>query len=530
MKKLASFFFAFFFATAVWAVPEKEIIVQLAPDFTPQAFEEAFPEWQHEKVLIQQLAVHLFSWQGESVIQLAAIQNHKQVLEVMRNELIEKRSGVEPNDPRYIAQWAPEHIGMTEVWDISTGGKTANGDDIVVAIIDADFSLTHEDLVDNIWRNPNEIPVNGIDDDNNGYIDDFNGWNFGSNNTEFRAGIHGTAVAGIIGGKGDNGIGISGLNWDVKMMFLMYERSASEILEAYAYIADMRRRYNESGGTEGAFIVALNGSFGLSNVELCPENNIWNEAHNMMGEVGVLTAASAKNDPIDSDVKGDIPSSCPSDYIISVVATDKQDQRFERSAIGKTTLDIGAPGVDILSTQGDMSYDSFDANSAAAPHVAGAIAILYSLETEKLATDALIRPSETALLVRQAILEGVEKLPVLTDLVSTEGRLDVFSAVRQLEGLLDPNRPTPIEFTVFELKPNPVQDELTVTYGTPDQNVVQFRIFDAVGRLLEERTVQPCCFKSTVESFDLQRYAKGVYFLYAIQSGRTDVQSFFVVD
>ena len=151
---------------------------------------------------------------------------------VQENKIIKNRENI-PNDPDFYLQW--QHINQTNsgiytydmdselAWDITTGGITINGKEIVVCIIDDGIESTHEDIVDNIWINKNEIPNNNKDDDNNGYIDDVYGYNFKDFNNKIEGNIgssHGTAVSGIIGAKGNNGIGVSGVNWDIKMMHL----------------------------------------------------------------------------------------------------------------------------------------------------------------------------------------------------------------------------------------------------------------------------------------------------------------------
>jgi subtilisin family serine protease len=120
-----------------------------------------------------------------------------------------------PNDTYYAQQWAPAKMQLPDVWDntFGTGGSTSDGDDIVVAVIDGGFDLNHNDL--NFWKNTNEIPGNGIDDDHNGYVDDFDGWNAYTHTGSIGVNSHGTHVAGIIGAIGNNGRGVSGVNWNV---------------------------------------------------------------------------------------------------------------------------------------------------------------------------------------------------------------------------------------------------------------------------------------------------------------------------
>ena len=122
-----------------------------------------------------------------------------------------------PDDPYFTQQWAPAIMSLPQAWEaFTTGGITATGDTIVVAVIDGGVSLNHEDL--NFWKNYGEIPNNGIDDDGNGYVDDYNGWNAYNHNGNVPSNDHGTHVSGIIGAVGNNGTGVCGVNWNVQVM------------------------------------------------------------------------------------------------------------------------------------------------------------------------------------------------------------------------------------------------------------------------------------------------------------------------
>ena len=122
-----------------------------------------------------------------------------------------------PDDPYYYQQWAPAIMSLPQAWEaFTTGGVTATGDTIVVAVIDGGAYLAHEDL--NFWKNYHEIPNNGIDDDGNGYMDDYHGWNAYNHNGNISSDDHGTHVAGIIGAVGNNGRGVCGVNWNVRVM------------------------------------------------------------------------------------------------------------------------------------------------------------------------------------------------------------------------------------------------------------------------------------------------------------------------
>jgi len=138
-----------------------------------------------------------------------------------------------PNDPAYINQADMNLIGMPAAWDITTGGVTAEGDTIVVAVIDQGFQVDHEDLVDNIWLNHFEIPGDGIDNDLNGYTDDHRGYSVVTDNDAHTVNSHGTSVCGIIGARGNNGKGAAGVNWHVKLMLVSGADFESRVIESY---------------------------------------------------------------------------------------------------------------------------------------------------------------------------------------------------------------------------------------------------------------------------------------------------------
>src|SRR5690606_32168659 len=185
------------------------------------------------------------------------------------NHYVYPRSTI-PNDPSFSSQWhhvndgsnglADADIDSDLAWDITTGGVTALGDTIVVCVIEGG-NLLHTDLIDNAWFNYNEIPGNGIDDDGNGYIDDFRGWNVQSQSDNgVYNGNHGTGVMGMIGAKGNNENGTVGANWDIKIMSVAGHDLSDEaaMIQAYTYPLIQRKLYNQSEGENGSFVVATN--------------------------------------------------------------------------------------------------------------------------------------------------------------------------------------------------------------------------------------------------------------------------------
>ncbi len=314
-----------------------------------------------------------------------------------------------PDDPQFDTQWQWQNVAAELAWDIATGGVTANGDEIVVAIFDDGGDLDHPDLIANNWINVHEIAGNGIDDDNNGYVDDVNGWNFGAGNNNVDGGGHGVNVAGMIGAVGNNGTGGTGMNWDVKLMNIRTGGiQEAQVIEFYSYALDQRERYNDTNGDEGSFVVATNSSWGI---DFGDPNDapLWCAFYDTLGEEGILSCGATSNQNINIDVEGDLPTACPSEYMIAVTATDNNDNRTF-SAYGATTIDVGAPGDEIYTTQQGGGYQFTSGTSFASPLTAGIVGLLYSAPCSNLASLALAEPALAAQQVRDAIFDGAENV------------------------------------------------------------------------------------------------------------------------
>ncbi|MBA2407783.1 MAG: S8 family peptidase, partial [Chitinophagales bacterium] len=261
-----------------------------------------------------------------------------------------------------------------------------------------------------------------------GYTDDYNGWNAKDSSGNITSSDHGTHVAGIAGAKGNNGIGVAGVNWNVQIMPVQGNSGVESVaVEGYGYILEMRARYNESEGEEGAFVVSANSSWGTDFAQ--PANfPIWCAMYDSMGHYGILNAAATNNSSnVNVDVQSDMPTACASDYLIAVTNTDKNDQRV--AAFGATTIDLGAPGTSIISTVPGNQYSLKTGTSMASPHVAGAVALLFSLPCAALATDLKNDPAGTALRIKNFILAGVDTSASLADVTVSGGRLNVNQAL-----------------------------------------------------------------------------------------------------
>jgi len=352
-----------------------------------------------------------------------------------------------PNDPMFNQQWALHNTGQTggapdadidapEAWDIATGGVTVLGDSIVVAIVDGGCQLNHPDL--NYWYNWNEIPNNSIDEDGNGYIDDFRGWNAYNNTPNVPSNGHGTHVSGISGAKGNNNLGVSGINWNVKVMPIAGSSSSeATVVAAYAYALELRAQYNETNGALGAFVVATNSSFGVDYGQ--PANYpIWCAMYDSLGVQGILSCGATANLNINIDLMGDIPTACPSDYMVAVTNTTHNDVKNSGAAYGLTTIDLGAPGTSILSTYPTSNYSTLTGTSMATPTVTGAIALMYAAaDASRISFYKSDLPAGT-IMFRDVLFNGVDSISALWGITVTGGRLNVYNTVVEISSPIVP--------------------------------------------------------------------------------------------
>jgi len=356
-----------------------------------------------------------------------------------------------PNDAQFSSQWALNNTGAnggvadvdidaTEAWDWGLGRMTSANDEIVIAIVDDGADLSHSDLT--FWSNPFEIPGNGVDDDDNGYIDDVKGWNAVSHNGSIPSGYHGTHVCGIAAAIGNNEIGVTGVGWGTKIMPVNGSSSIeSVVIEAYGYVLEQRARYNETNGAEGVFVVATNSSFGVDygNPEYYP---LWGAMYDRMGAEGIISVASTANINLDVDVVGDIPTAFTSPFLITVTNMNRQGLKAPGAAYGATTIDLGAPGSDIISSVPNNGYAYLSGTSMSSPHVTGSIAMIYSVLRDSLLQYYRTKPDSLALLVKQIILASVTPTPSISQNTVSGGMLNVNSAVEIARHL---NVPVPNE-------------------------------------------------------------------------------------
>ncbi|MEZ4925604.1 MAG: S8 family serine peptidase [Saprospiraceae bacterium] len=438
---------------------------------------------------IKQISTSMNIWQlqlDDSADELVDwLSRQPEVLSVQKNHIIQNRDKLLPNDPLFFQQWqylnngsnggVPDaDLNADQAWEISTGGLSASGDTIVVAVIDGGINRTHIDLVQNLWVNRMEIPGDGIDNDGNGYVDDYKGWNVFSQNDNIQgiSTTHGTPVSGIIGASGNNGTGVSGVNWTIKIMFVAGGNSEAEILAAYDYIIKARKRYNDTHGASGAFIVAANCSWGID-YGMPSDSPLWCEAFEKLGEVGIISVAATANNPVNVDLSGDLPTTCPSDYLLAVTSLNNQDLKSPNAAWGAQNIDLGAYGDGIFTTSPNSQYGSYSGTSFAAPHVAGAIGLLYSTPCSELIALAKYKPALAALRAKELVLESVKPNPSLENACLSGGRLDLYNLLFQFESDC-PNCAAPVDVWAIENSPYSITVDATII-NNPDRVDIRWR-------------------------------------------------------
>ncbi len=348
-----------------------------------------------------------------------------------------------PGDPTLGTQWHHNNYGQGGgtvdadidsdlAWDITQGGKTATNHDIVVCLVEGGGgNLDHQDLSPNRWTNPNEIDGNGIDDDGNGYIDDYNGWNTGSNNDNTGTGSHGTNCLGMIGAKGDNGLNVVGANWDVKLMVLNMGGSLTQanVVSAYTYPLVLRQQWNNSGGTLGAFVVATSASWGID--EANPNSYpLWCQFYDTLGVYGILNVGATTNQNLDVDVVGDMPTACASDYMIGVGRTGNNDNTA--GGYGDQTIEFGAPGINVVTTNGTTGTTVTTGTSFSCPLTAGVIGLAYSIPCNDFMDLVIADPQAGADAVLAALLAGTDPKTQLATRFITGGRLNSRNTLDEL--------------------------------------------------------------------------------------------------
>ncbi len=450
MKKLLmTFCFSILFLvihSQTSATVKGELLIQLPVGVSPQqVVDEANevlgirPNLHIKQEVSDMMRIWLFGFDEDEVAKrdiIRMLNTFQSVQIAQANHIVAERAT--PNDPFYGQLWhhtqANDHdIDSDLAWDITTGGLTTSGDSIVVCVVEGGGALwSIPDLVDNHWVNIHEIPDNGIDDDNNGYVDDYHGWSVGTANDEvYGSGNHGAQVSSMIGAKGNNNTGVVGVNWNVKLMQVrMGGVNESNVIAAYTYPLKMRKLYNQTQGEQGAFVVTVNSSWG-SDFGQPSEAPLWCAMYDSLGTYGVLSCAATANNNVNVDIQGDLPTACPSDYLISVTNTNSSDVKVNSAGYGLVSIDLGAPGSQVYLAN-NTGYGFTSGTSFSSPCVAGAVALLYSVPCSTLMSLVNNDPAAAALQLKSYILSGVDQTEELQTQTVSGGRLNVYNSIMNL--------------------------------------------------------------------------------------------------
>ncbi len=354
-------------------------------------------------------------------------------------------------------------IRASQAWEIAVGGE------IVVAVIDSGVDYRHPDLAPNIWRNDGEVPGNGADDDGNGYVDDLRGWDFANGDPDPDDDLgHGTHCAGIIAAAGNNGIGVAGVCWRARIVPLKFLGAYGQgtIADAVAAIHYARRC--------GARVI--NASWGGPYRSRAIE-----EAILAAQAEGIVVTAAAGNGGTDNDQTRFYPAGYDCPNLVAVAATDRRDLLAPFSCYGGSSVHLGAPGDAILSTVPGGGYAVKSGTSMAAPHAAGAAALLLARD-----------PSMECTEVVAALLGGTTPLPSLAGRVRSGGRLNLLK-------VLDPSSD--------DSPPDPVTD-LRAAEGGPGTVVLRWSVpEDADGAVVRYRVGCSSAPSAEAAGWNAERWA-----------------------
>ena len=418
-------------------VVPNQYIIQLQKQATIDEAIAENPSIRPIENLVPDMKIWLVNGDANNQDFLLALKKNKAIKIAQYNHTVAKR--FVPNDPLFLNQWNMRNVGQgsgtpladiraTKAWDISTSAVTTLGDSVVLAIIENDMDLFHSDI--NYFINYGEIPNDSIDNDGNGYIDDYNGWDCFNNQNYANGGdVHAIHVAGIAGAIGNNGIGVTGVCMGAKILPVAGSSGdEAVVVKAYRYIIAMRQLYAATNGAKGAFVVATNSSFGIGSYGTRPADApIWCAMYDSLGKYGILSAVAGPNADVNVDVVHDVPSECPSDFVISVTNTDRYDKKSAGAAYGPISMDIGAPGTGVFSTFPSNAYNYLSGTSMATPHVCGAVGATFAMACPAFMQQYRLYPDSFALIVKKNILQGADWNLSLEHKISSSGRLNLYN-------------------------------------------------------------------------------------------------------
>lgn len=393
----------------------------------PKASSEEVREWMREMGLEVRKAMHtaghfLVSPGPDNKEQFSFLLESLQkrigdAVEVAEPDFIVFTTANLPNDNNFNQLWGMHNTGQNfgladadidapEAWDTTIGSR-----EVRVAVVDTGVDYNHPDLAANIWSNPGEIAGDGIDNDENGFIDDVRGWDFYDNeNDPMDIEGHGTHCAGTIGGVGNNGLGVAGVNWEVSIVPIRFlgpfGGSTSDAIESIHYATEIGVNLSSNSWGGGGFSELLKSAIAVA------------------AEANQFFVVAAGNDGSNNENWPQYPASytfdADVDNVVSVASTDRNDRLSYFSNYGVTVIDIAAPGSEIVSTTPNNSYSSYSGTSMATPHVAGALALYISLNWDSSFQD-----------IKSQLLATVDPLPALEGKCVSGGRLNLNNFIYQ---------------------------------------------------------------------------------------------------
>lgn len=345
----------------------------------------------------------------------------KEIVEYVETNTILRIDANLPSDLDFSKLYGLHNVGQTggredadidapEAWDITTGSRQ-----VLVGIIDTGVDYRHPDIRPNYWTNPGETGLdakglnkqnNGIDDDGNGFVDDFRGWDFANDdNDPLDDHDHGTHCAGTIGGAGDDGVGVAGVNWQVSLVGLKFltgsgSGTLEDAVEAIEYGTKLGVSMTSNSWGGGGYSPTMDAAIAAAHT------------------AGILFVAAAGNDGSNNDQSPHYPSNYGHDNVIAVAATDHQDRLAGFSCYGRESVDVAAPGVDIYSTRTAGAYTEMSGTSMATPHVTGVAALIKAAY-----------PDASIAELRARLLNTVDLVPGLANKVASGGRINAFNAL-----------------------------------------------------------------------------------------------------
>jgi subtilisin family serine protease len=375
----------------------------------------------------------------DTLAAIAALEEDRDVLYAEPDYLTQVNAT--PNDMRFGEQYGLQNIGAPAAWDTTTGSTN-----IVVGIVDEGVDISHQDLQANIWTNPAPGSISGISGDLHGY-------DFAHDTGSIPAEDHATHVAGIVGAVGNNGIGVTGVNWQTRLMSLKtlsQTGGISEAVRAFSYVKQMKDLWVSSGGTAGANVRVLNNSWS-QRLSATFSQSLF-DSISALNAANILFVAAAGNFPEDPNQDNDQIPFYPAGYdvpnIIAVASTLQNDNLFDSSHYGANSVDLGAPGVGILSTTPGNNYALEGGTSMATPHVTGAAALLLAAN-----------PNLTVQQLKNLLLLNGDSVPSLDGKTLSGRRLNV---AKSLAALAENDTTLPGTATNFGVT---AQDGRTLTLG-----------------------------------------------------------------